>query len=112
LSRRTAPWQAWWVNFDPQVGREQAGLRPAIVVGTPLACGLPNGLTIVVPLTTRDRGLPFHPPVNLSGRPGFAMTDQVKAISTDRLVKRHTGTLTEQEIDSLKFALRQIISVT
>jgi mRNA interferase MazF len=25
----------WWVNFDPQVGREQ---RPAVVVGSAFAC--------------------------------------------------------------------------
>src|SRR5690606_8766262 len=44
---RLAPWQVWWVDFDPQVGREQAGRRPAIVVGSTLACSLPNRLAIV-----------------------------------------------------------------
>ncbi|MHB1527725.1 MAG: type II toxin-antitoxin system PemK/MazF family toxin, partial [Candidatus Dormibacteria bacterium] len=49
----------WWTNFDPQVGREQAGLRPAIVVGTAFACQVPNQLAFVVPCTTTDRKLPF-----------------------------------------------------
>lgn len=108
---RLAPWQVWWVDFDPQVGREQAGRRPAIIVGSTLACRLPNRLAIVVPMTTRNRGLPFHPAVHLGDRRGFAMTDQVKAISTDRLVSRHRAVLSPDEIERIKFALRRMIDV-
>lgn len=105
-----SPWQVWWTNFNPQVGREQAGLRPAIVVGTALACQLPSRLAIVVPCTTTDRGLPFHPPVELD-RASFAMCDQVKSISVDRLARPHRATLTDKEIDTIQFALRQMIDV-
>jgi mRNA interferase MazF len=104
------PWQVWWTDFDPQVGHEQAGLRPAIVVGTALACRLPNRLVIVVPCTTTNRGLPFHPGVSL-GRSSFAMCDQVKSISVDRLTKHHPARLSAEEIDAVKFALRQMIDV-
>ncbi|GAA4416245.1 type II toxin-antitoxin system PemK/MazF family toxin [Actinokineospora soli] len=108
---RPAPWQVWWVDFTPQVGREQAGLRPAVVVGSALACRLPNRLAIVVPCTTTDRGLPFHPAVNLNGRPGYAMCDQVKSISVERLVKPHKARLEEAEVDAIRFALRQMLDV-
>lgn len=106
------PWQFWWTNFSPQVGHEQAGRRPAIVVGTALACALPNRLALVVPCTSTDRGLPIHPRVTLDGRPGFAMCDQVKAVSVDRLVSPHrAGVVTAAEITEIKFVLRQLISV-
>jgi mRNA interferase MazF len=110
VSRRVVPWQVWWTDFDPQVGHEQAGLRPAIIVGTALACRLPNRLVIVVPCTTTNRGLPFHPGVSL-GRPSFAMCDQVKSISVARLTKPHPARLSAEEIDTVKFALRQMIDV-
>lgn len=103
------PWQVWWANFDPQVGREQAGERPAIVVGTTLACELPNQLALVVPCTTTDRGLPFHPAVKSLGQPSFAMCDQVKSISRERLVRRHAARLEADEVAAIKFALRQMI---
>jgi mRNA interferase MazF len=107
-----APWQVWWVDFDPQVGHEQAGRRPAIVVGTALACSLPNGLALLVPCTSTDRGLPIQPPVVLAGRPGFAQCDQVRALSTDRLVSRHAaGTITKPERQAIAFALRSLINV-
>ncbi|MGW6282817.1 type II toxin-antitoxin system PemK/MazF family toxin [Kribbella sp. NPDC055071] len=102
----------WWVDFDPQLGREQAGRRPAIVVGSPLACSLPNGLVIVVPMTTRDRGLPFHPSVRLGNTAGYAMTDQIKSISLQRLKKPHREQLAPSDVESVKFALRRMIDIS
>ena len=110
MTRRITPWQVWWTDFDPQVGQEQAGRRPAIVVGTTLACSLPNRLVIVVPCTTKNRGLPFHPAVELD-QPSFALCDHVKSISINRLAKPHIAKLHTTEIEAIKFALRQMIDV-
>lgn len=110
-SRRVQPWQVWWINFDPQVGREQAGLRPGIVVGNALACSLPNGLALVVPCTTRDRGLPVHPAVTLAtDRASVAMCDQIKSISIDRLVRLHAiDVVPADQRPAISFALRQLV---
>ncbi|WP_114452335.1 type II toxin-antitoxin system PemK/MazF family toxin [Halopolyspora algeriensis] len=32
--RSNPSWQVWWVDFNPQVGHEQAVLRPAVVLST------------------------------------------------------------------------------
>ena len=106
-----APWQVWWANFDPQVGHEQAGRRPAIVVGTALACSLSNGLAVVVPCTGTDRGLPYQPGVSISGQTSYAMCDQVRALSRDRLIERHRGSLTTHEVEEIRFALAQIVQI-
>ncbi|MEO6713808.1 MAG: type II toxin-antitoxin system PemK/MazF family toxin [Mycobacteriales bacterium] len=106
-----APWQVWWADFTAPAGREQAGRRPAIVVGSALACSLPNGLAVVVPCTGVDRGLPYQPAVRLSGRTSFAMCDQIRALRRDRLVQRHQATLTTEDIEEIRFALAQIIQV-
>ena len=111
-SLRVTPWQVWWVDLDPQIGREQAGRRPAIVVGSPFACSLPNRLAIVVPMTTRDRGLPFHPAVQLGDTTGYAMTDQVKAISTERLQKRHREELSPADVAAVRSALRRMLDIS
>ena len=68
------------VTFDPQFGREQKGRRPALVVSNTLF-NERTGLAIVCPLTTTDRGYPFH--VAVAGSPkvtGFVMVEQVKSI--------------------------------
>lgn len=110
-SSQLAPWQVWWANFEPQVGHEQAGRRPAIVVGTALACSLPNGLAVVVPCTGTDRGLPYQPAVSLGDRTSYAMCDQIRALSRDRLLERHRGLLSAHEIEEIRFALAQIVQV-
>lgn len=104
-----APWQVWWTDFEPKVGREQGGLRPAIVVGTPLACQLPNQLAFVVPCTTTDRGLPSHPAISGLDRPTFAMCDQLKSVSRLRLMRLDSARLASGEIAAIKFVLRQMI---
>jgi mRNA interferase MazF len=68
------------VTFDPQSGHEQRGRRPALVVSNTLF-NEHTGLAIVCPLTSTDRGYPFH--VAIVDDPnvtGFVMVEQVKSI--------------------------------
>lgn len=104
-----APWQVWWADFDPQLGREQAGRRPAIVVGSEFACRLPNGLALVVPCTSTDRGLPTRPRVLLDG-PSVAMCDHVKSVDRARLKKLHSTVLKPSEIEAIRFVLGRLIA--
>jgi mRNA interferase MazF len=68
------------VTFDPQSGHEQKGRRPALVVSNTLF-NERTGMAIVCPLTTTDRGYPFHVAVkNDLHITGFIMVEQVKSI--------------------------------
>jgi mRNA interferase MazF len=70
-------------------GREQQGTRPVLVISDETFTA--PGLLFIVPLTTADRHLPHHVPVpadQVTGlrRPSFAMTEQTRALSIDRLL--------------------------
>lgn len=87
--------QVVWVNLSPVVGSEQAGHRPAVIVsGNDYLASVPN-VVIVVPVTTRNRGLPNH--VRLRDIPGlaergsYAMTEQPRTIDRRRITKRAGG---------------------
>jgi mRNA interferase MazF len=68
------------VTFDPQSGHEQKGRRPALVVSNTLF-NEQTGLAVVCPLTTTDRGYPFHVAVTENRDvKGFVMVEQVKSI--------------------------------
>lgn len=79
-----------WADLDPVRGREQAGRRPVLVVASDLYLEQADTLAIVVPATSEDRGWPNH--VELQGpelslpRPTFAMTEQPRTITRERLV--------------------------
>ncbi len=49
---------AVWINFDPQAGHEQAGLRPALVI-SPLAYNTKVDLALLCPITNKVKGLDF-----------------------------------------------------
>jgi mRNA interferase MazF len=59
--------QIWPVSLDPTVGNEQRRIRPCLVVSGDRFNALPIGHAIVVPLTSRDRGLPHHVSVTDDG---------------------------------------------
>jgi len=69
-----------WITFDPQVGHEQAGRRPALVLSGAEYNG-PAGLCVVCPITSQVKGYPFE--VRLpAGLPvaGVILADQVKNV--------------------------------
>lgn len=87
---RVAHGQVWLVNLDPAIANEQAGTRPCIVVSTQRYNAMPIRHAIVVPLTTRQRGLPHHVAVVDDGGldyESWAMCEAVRALSTQRLVR-------------------------
>ena len=71
-----------WLDFDPTLGREQAGRRPALVL-SPVAFWQATRFAIVCPITTRIR--PFGTSVVLpSGLliGGEILTSHVRSIAT------------------------------
>ena len=71
-----------WTDFDPRVGREQSGRRPALVV-SPGEFSQATEFAIVCPITSRVR--PFGTSVVLpSGLPvsGEILTSHVRSIDT------------------------------
>lgn len=74
-----------WLTFNPQVGREQAGRRPALVL-SPRGYHQKTAYALVCPITTRRKGYPFEVPLP-EGLPvqGVVLADQLKSI--DRHVR-------------------------
>ena len=51
-----------WLRFDPQLGSEQPGRRPALVI-SPGSYNRTVGLALVCPVTSRVKGYPFEVPL-------------------------------------------------
>lgn len=110
---RITPWQVWLVDFGQPVGHEQGGLRPAIVVGSSVHCRFPIDMAIVVPLTTRDRGLDHHvridSPESGLNQPSWARTEEITTVSTRRFPRpQPLGTASAAEIATLVEWLREM----
>ena len=68
-----------WINFDPQVGREQAKNRPALVL-TGSDFNATTGLLVVCPVTRTDRPWRTRVPLIATVTQGFIMIEQLKSL--------------------------------
>lgn len=96
-----------WVQFDPQVGREQAGHRPAIVL-TPAGYNRRSGLLLCVPMTTRIKGYPFEVPI-AGEPPAVALVDHVKSLDWRGRKARPKGRVSDDELEQVRRMLRGLI---
>lgn len=104
------PWQVWHVDFDPQVGSEQYGKRPAIVVGSSLMCDtVGRRLALVVPCTGTDRDLPWQPKIQLK-KPSVVMVEQIKSVSRERLLYLHRYEVPPDVRQQIRQALANLIA--
>lgn len=91
--------QIWLVDLNPTLGHEQAGRRPALVVSVDPFNHGPAQLVVVLPLTTRDKRIPFHvevkPPEGGLRQPSFIKCEDVRSVSTLRLFESW-GTISAQ----------------
>jgi len=69
-----------WITLNPQLGHEQSGRRPAIVL-SPLSYNSKTGLAIFCPITNQIKSYPFEVflPVGLPVA-GVILSDQVKSL--------------------------------
>lgn len=103
------------MDFGIPVGHEQGGVRPAVIVGSPTHCAFPIDIVLVVPLTTRDRGLDHHVRMasDSSGlrKPSWARTEEITAVSTQRFRRpAPIGTASKEEIAELCEWLRDMVA--
>lgn len=96
-----------WLEFDPQVGHEQAGRRPAVVRSAANYNGK-TGLMVCCPLTTRIKLYPFE--VLLASQSGSAvLSDQVKNLDWRARRAARKGKVTDLELRQVRAKLRALI---
>jgi mRNA interferase MazF len=100
-----------WTDFDPRVGREQSGRRPALVV-SPAEFSQATEFAIVCPITSRVR--PFGTSVVLP--PGLAISGEILTShmrSIDTLARRisYAGRIPATILDDVRSKLAALIGL-
>jgi mRNA interferase MazF len=85
-----------------------------VIVGSEDHCRFPIDIALVIPVTTRDRGLPHHVPIRSpeSGlsRPSWARTEDIRAISTARLTRAAPlGRLADSEAEQVQVWIHRML---
>lgn len=102
------------LDLGQPVGHEPAFERPAVVVSSDIVNNSPGQLVIVVPVSTRAYGLRSHVELDAAstglGGPSFARCDQIRVVSTRRLLGRR-GQVPVEQMQSIDRALQFILDL-
>ncbi len=92
--KRPKQGEIWLFDPDPVKGREIGKKkRPGLILSNNLLNRGPSELTIIVPLTSKDKKIPSHvkiePPEGGVKVASYAMCEQIRTISRERLIKKY-----------------------
>ncbi len=106
--------EIWMVDLSSGKGHEQAGRRPGLVASVDLFNHGPAGLVVIVPLTSRAKGIPFHVPVDPPegglDRRSFIKCEDIRSISKVRLVEM-CGTVSKSTMAEVEARLRILLEL-
>jgi len=76
-----------WLDFNPQLGHEQKGRRPALTISYK-SYNQKIGMALFCPITSRVKGYPFEVLVNGTKINGCVLSDQIKSLDwTERNIE-------------------------
>jgi mRNA interferase MazF len=68
-----------YVAFDPSLGHEQKGRRPALVISNTRNTAV-SGIALCCPISTQVKGYPFEVRIEAKKTSGVVLVDQIKAL--------------------------------
>ena len=99
-----------WLEFDPQAGHEQAGLRPALVI-SPASYNGKTGLMVCCPMTTRIKGHPFEVLTQVDGVASAVLSDQVKSLDWKVRHARKTGAVSADVMAHVRAKIKALLLI-
>jgi mRNA interferase MazF len=106
--------EIWWVDLNPTRGREPFGRRPALIVSVDLFNLGPAELIVVLPVTSKEKGIAFHVPIEISevglNKQSFIKCEDIRSISKDRLYKR-LGMVSQNTMAAVEDRLRILLNL-
>ncbi len=106
--------EVWVFNLNPTTGREQANVRPCLVLSTNSFNDGLAGVIIVVPFTSKNRNIRLHipvlPPEGGLIIPSYLMAEQLRSLSTDRIASSCIGKVSEVTLQKLEYMIKILLN--
>ena len=106
--------EVWRIELDLVRGHEQAGTRPVLIVSDDIFNSGPAGLFIGIPITSKNKAVPYHvpvaPPEGGLSLASFVKCEDVRSLSSERLRER-LGKVTPETMEAVEFRLRVLMKL-
>lgn len=100
-----------WADLNPVKGKEQAGLRPVVILSQDIF-NERSGTVVAVAITSRPQRAGFPLTVELDPKdlpkPSWVKISQIRTLSTERIGKK-IGAVSQEELDQIIEGLNEII---
>lgn len=114
IKREPSRGDIWLINLNPTKGREQAGIRPGLIISVDKFNYGPAELIIVLPITSKYKGIPLH--IELSSetsglkKTSYVKCEDIRSISVERLNK-YIGRIESNKLSDIESILRALIGI-
>jgi mRNA interferase MazF len=106
--------EIWLVDLNPVRGHEQAGRRPALIMSVDLFNSGPAELVVVLPMTTKNKGIPFHvevdPPEGGVDEKSFIKCEDIRSVSKERL-SANLGKVSQETMAAVQDRVRILLNL-
>ncbi len=93
--------EIWLIDFNPTIGREQAGIRPALILSVKEFNNSMASKVIALPLTSKNKGIPLDvmltPPEGGITKESFIKCEDLRSLSKNRLIEKW-GTISDLKL--------------
>jgi mRNA interferase MazF len=104
--------EIWWADLNPVRGREQAGVRPVLIISHDIF-NQRSGTVIALAITSQppSAGFPLTMEIRSAGLPkrSWVKISQIRTLSVERLSNR-LGQVTPEELDEVIEGLNEIVA--
>ncbi len=96
------------ISFDPTVGHEQRGSRPAIVVSA-TEYNTRTGMMLVCPVTSKGKGYIFEVKIKGNKINGFILVDQIRSMDWFARKPKFVEKCKTEELSQIKLLIASLV---
>lgn len=105
------PGDVVWLEFDPQTGHEQKGVRPALVL-SPADYNSKTGIMVCCPITNQIKGYPFEVVIqNNQAVTGAVLSDQVKSLDWQARNAKYKGAISVDQLQAVRGRIKALLLI-
>jgi mRNA interferase MazF len=97
-----------WFNFDPTLGHEQGGRRPAVVLSAQFY-NASSGLALVCPATKKIKDYPFEVPILTTEVSGVVLVDQLRVIDWKIRKMSKLGKISDSDLEVIQKKVIELV---
>ena len=106
--------EIWLADFNPTKGREQRGIRPALIISVNRFNNSMANKVVAMPLTSKDKGIPLDvhlpPPDGGVKKASYIKIEDIRSISKERLIEKW-GVVSPEKLEEVEKKIRMLLGV-